>query len=135
MPEMTNPLEEPEFAAELRQLLVAAALGDATDTQVGRLNELLLRDERLRHQAAIFFEEEAVLRREFEVLDRVVEFHKPLAKDCDSEFTPSNAASVRCKTRFVDSTKQRLYLAVAVLLGASLGIVWLQMREGRSPIN
>ena len=38
---MTKPLEEPEFAADVSQLLVAVMLGDATDAQIGRLNELL----------------------------------------------------------------------------------------------
>src|SRR5882762_1443703 len=132
---MTKPLENPEFASELRQLLVAVALGDATDTQIGRLNGLLLHDERLRRQAARFFEEETVLRREFNVLDRVGEFHKTLAKEPAGERTPSSVANDGCESRTFSSTLQRLSLAVAVLIGASIGIIWLAGRARNSAIN
>src|SRR4029079_14113066 len=129
---MTKPLENPEFAAELHQLLVAVSLGDATDTQIGRLNDLLLGDQRLRHQAARFFEEEAMLRREFNVLDRVGELHTKLAKDLTGENTPPGTANAECELRILDSTRQRLFLAAAVLMGASIGIIWLEGRYGTS---
>jgi hypothetical protein len=132
---MTKPLENHEFASELRQLLVAVALGDATDTQIGRLNGLLLHDERLRRQAARFFEEETVLRREFNVLERVGEFHKTLAKEPASESTLSSVENVGCESRTFSSALQRLSLAVAVLIGASIGIIWIAGRARNSAID
>jgi hypothetical protein len=132
---MTKPLEISEFAAELRELLVAVALSDATDTQIGRLNELLLQDERLRQQAARFFEEEIVLRREFNMLDRVGEFHKTLANESFGESTPSSTANVSCELRTLNSALQRLTLAVAILIGASIGIIWLAEQVRKSAID
>ena len=132
---MAKPLEESEFATELRQLLAAVVLGDATDAQISRLNELLLRDKELRHHAARFLEEEAVLRREFEVLDRVVEFHNPLARDGCAESTLSTAATVACETRFHRIRRQIPVLAVAVLISAVAGVLWLERRAGTSAAN
>jgi hypothetical protein len=132
---VTKPLETPEFSAELRQLLVAVALNDATDAQIGRLNELLLYDERLRQEAARFFEEEAVLRREFNVLDRVGEFHKTLAKEAAGQRKPSSTSHVDCEPRILHSTWQRLSLAVAVSIAASMGIIWLAGQGRNSTIN
>jgi hypothetical protein len=132
---VTKPLETPEFSAELRQLLVAVALSDDTDAQIGRLNELLLCDERLRHEAARFFEEEAVLRREFNVLDRVGEFHKTLAKESAGESTPLSVGHIDCESRILNSRWQRLSLAVAVLIAASLGIIRLAGQVRNSVIN
>jgi hypothetical protein len=132
---MTKPLEEPEFAVELHQLLIEVALGDATDAQIGQLNELLLRDGSLRHCAARFLEEEAVLRREFEVLDRVVEFHNPLPRDRCGENTLSNKPTAICETRIQKSRRQLLFLANAALIAALIGTVWLERWAGPSTVN
>lgn len=132
---MTKPFAESDLANELRRLLVATSLGDATDGQIGRLNDLLLREETLRHQAARFFEEEVVLRREFEMLDRVVEFHNPLVPDSDGETSPSSMASDRCNASFFNSTKQRLYFAAAILISASIGIAWVEQRTKTSAVG
>jgi hypothetical protein len=132
---VTKSLENPEFSAELRRLLVAVALSDATDAQIVRLNELLLHDERLRHEAARFFEEEAVLRREFNVLDRVGEFHKTLAKESAGQSAPSSAGHIDCESRILDSNWQRLSLAVAVSIAASIGVIWLAGHVRNSAID
>src|SRR5689334_6996708 len=121
---MTKPLEDSEYDAELHELLVAAALGEVTDAQIARLNAMLLREERFRHQAARFFEEEAVLRREFNVIDRVGAFHKRLAKDLAGEDASASAANVSCETAILTGPRQRFFLAVAILIGASVGIIW-----------
>lgn len=120
-----KPLEESEFEADVSQLLVAVVLGEATDAQICRLNELLLRDESLRHHAARFLEEEVVLRREFEVFDRVVGFHNPLSKDGGKEYLLSNNAIAICETRFQRIRRQILYLASAVMIAAVIGTIWL----------
>lgn len=120
---MTKPIQEHEFAAELHQLLAAVALGDATDGQIAKLNQLLLSDERLRHQAARFFEEEAVLRREFTMLDRVVEFHTPRSIAEPGRLTAANSNLTHCSGTLLGSIRQRLFLAVALLLCASVAIV------------
>jgi hypothetical protein len=132
---VTTPLENSEFSAELRQLLVAVALSDATDAQIGRLNNLLLHEKQLRHEAGRFFEEEAVLRREFNVLDRVGEFHKTLAKQSAGQNTPPGAGHIDCKPRILNCTWQRLSLAVAVLIAASIGILWSAVQIRNSAIN
>src|SRR5262245_49765829 len=132
---MTKPLDDSEFAAELHELLVAAALGDATDVQIARLNDLLRSDTGLRHQAARFFEEEAVLRREFNVIDRVGEFHKPLAKDLAGGDASSSDANVSCETAILTGPRQRFFLAVAILIGASVGIIWWQRGAGTATLN
>ena len=129
---MTKPLEQPENSSELRQLLVAVALGDATDSQVQRLNELLVGDEVLRHEAARFFEEEAVLRREFALLDRVVEFHKPPERDSRDDCAPSPAGNAGCEARSRKIPWQRTYLAVAVLICAIAGAIWVQRQASIS---
>jgi hypothetical protein len=132
---MTKLLEEPEFAADVSQLLAAVMLGDATDAQIGRLNDLLLRDELLRQHAAKFLEEEAVLRREFEVLDRVVEFHNPLAKDRREETTLSIKPTDICETRFQKIRRQLLFLATAVLITGVIGAIWSERWSGPSAEN
>jgi hypothetical protein len=72
---MTERSHEFDALAELEVLLVATLLGDAASDQLDRLNELLLGDQELRWHAARFLEEEAMLRRQFEVLGRVGDFH------------------------------------------------------------
>ncbi len=129
---MTEPLEESEFAAELSQLLAAAALGDASDAQIARLNDLLLQDESLRHQAARFFEEEAVLRREFQVLDRVVEYHTPLR---EASKVVASARDADCETPECSSGWRRMFLAVAVLICASMATLWLAHRARTAAIG
>ncbi len=129
---MTESLEESVFAAELSQLLTAAALGDATDGQMARLNDLLLQDASLRHQAARFFEEEAVLRREFQVLGRVVEYHTPLK---DAAKAVSSARDADCDTQECSSGWRRMFLAVAVLMCASMATLWLAHRARTAAIG
>src|SRR5882757_4527422 len=108
---MNNSQNDSAFSSELNQLLAATALGDATDSQVHRLNELLLRDEGLRQQAARFFEEEVVLRREFEVLDRVGEFHNPRSLESNDHRAVSSTGAARCNARFGSTAGQRLFVA------------------------
>ncbi len=62
-------------ANETSTLLVSLVLGDASDEQIGRLNELLQGDVELRRRAAQFFEEETVLRHQFQMLGRVGNYH------------------------------------------------------------
>jgi uncharacterized protein YigA (DUF484 family) len=124
---MAEPLEESVFAAELSQLLAAAALGDATDAQIVRLNDLLLQDASLRDQAARFFEEEAVLRREFQVFDRVVDYHTPLRDTRIAQAVP-NTRGAKCETLECSSGWRRMFLAVAVLICASIATLWLAHR-------
>jgi hypothetical protein len=124
---MTEPIEKSEFDAELSQLLTAAALGIAIDAQVTRLNELLLRDESLRHQAARFFEEEAVLHREFQVLGRVADFHTPQSISC-GENGIANSPEGSCEMRSCNNGRQRMFLAVAVLISVSIAALWLKHR-------
>jgi hypothetical protein len=132
---MTKPIEQSEFADEVSELLTAVVLGDATDAQISRLNELLLREEALRHHAARFLEEEAVLRREFQVLDRVVAFHKPVGKDLCGEISLSNEATAVCETRLEKKRRQLLFLAVAVLICALVGTIWFERRSSTSAVN
>jgi hypothetical protein len=129
---MTMPLDKFENSTELRQLLVAVALGDATDAQAQRLNELLLGDENLRHEAARFFEEEAVLRREFALLGRVVEFHNPPERESRDKCAPSPAASSGCEARSRKVPWQRTYLAVALLVCAIAGAIWFERQSSTS---
>jgi uncharacterized protein YigA (DUF484 family) len=124
---MIERLEESEFAAEVGQLLATAALGDATDAQIARLNDLLLQDASLRDQAARFFEEEAVLRREFQVLDRVVDFHTPL-RDVHATQAVRNGRDASCEATECGVGLRRMFLAVAVLICASLAALWLAHR-------
>ncbi|HEX3598738.1 MAG TPA: hypothetical protein VHU84_01275 [Lacipirellulaceae bacterium] len=132
---MSNPQNESEFATELNQLLAAAALGDATDAQVCRLNELLLRDEGLRRQAARFFEEEVVLRREFEVLDRVGEFHNPRSLESSDRRDESHESATRCRARFGSTPGQRLFVAVALLVSSIIGWLWFDQKTGSQAAN
>lgn len=129
---MSKPLQQPENSAELRQLLVAAALGDATDAQIEQLNALLLGDENLRLEAARFFEEEAVLRREFALLGRVVEFHSPPDRNPHDECAPTPAGIAGCEAKSRKIPWQRTYLAVAVLICAIVGAIWVQRKSATS---
>jgi hypothetical protein len=124
---MTESLEKSVLAAELSQLLAAAALGDATDAEVARLNSLLRQDASLRDQAARFFEEEAVLRREFQVLDRVVDFHTPLQAAREAKAVP-NGRDANCEMVECSAGWRRMFLAVAVLICASIAALWLAHR-------
>jgi hypothetical protein len=130
----SEPVEKSEFDAELSLLLSAAALGEATGAQVARLNELLLQDESLRNQAARFFEEEAVLHREFQVLGRVVDFHTPRS-DSRDENGIANSPEGSCEPRSCNSGRQRMFLAVAVLLSASIVALWLGHRARSIAMN
>jgi hypothetical protein len=64
-------------APSLRRLLASVALGNATAEDWDALNELLLKDENARRFASRYFEEEASLRREFALFDRVAAFSMP----------------------------------------------------------
>ena len=121
---MTDSPDKFEFDAELNQLLTAAVLGDATDEQIRTLNELLQRDEGLREQAVRFLQDETVLRREFKVLDRIVGFHNPLARDSDSEVSRPSTADAVCESRFRIGIPHRLLLAVVALFISVIGVVW-----------
>ncbi|MCI0335497.1 MAG: FecR family protein [Planctomycetes bacterium] len=66
-----------ENVAELRTLLVATVLGDASEAELARLNDLLLSDAQARDFAAEFLADESLLRRQFEMLGRVADFHNP----------------------------------------------------------
>jgi len=118
---------EPELDAELKRLLVAAAFADASEAEIARLNDLLLRHEQLRHTAARFFEEEAVLRREFALLDRVVQFHTPF--ESSGEVAPARAAASPSTTHARKTPWQRTYLAVALLISAIAGLAWIADRS------
>lgn len=118
---MSTPYDESKLAAELNRLLVAANLGDASDGEVARLNELLLSNDELRQLAARFFEEEVVLRREFEILDRVGEFHGPRTIE-RADLTAPGASGTKC-ARSRDSQRKRLFLAVAIMISSVVGWV------------
>ncbi|HEY2759492.1 MAG TPA: hypothetical protein VGI75_02075 [Pirellulales bacterium] len=123
---MTSRHNESKLAAELNRLLAAASLGDASDSELARLNELLLNDRELRQQAAQFFEEEVVLRREFEILDRVGEFHNPRTLGRANALEVGGGES--CRTRLAPNVRQRLFLAVAVLVSSIVG--WMSIHHG-----
>ncbi len=74
---MNDNQHSTENVAELRTLLVAMVLGDASKAELARLNELLLSDAKARHFASEFLADESQLRRQFEMLGRVAEFHNP----------------------------------------------------------
>jgi FecR protein len=75
---MTERRQQFDPFAEIDGLLVDLMLGDLADVQVERLNDLLLSDVELRRHAARFLEEDAVLRRQFQVLGRVGDYHSDL---------------------------------------------------------
>ena len=122
---MSQPAASSELSAELHQLLVAAVLGAATATQIARLNALLRSDTQLRHEAARFLEEEAVLRREFTMLDRVVDFHKLPLKPAGNVAGPPPQGMV-CRGTVWQQLRQRLFLAVALLLSLSIAVLALK---------
>lgn len=64
-------------APMLRRILASVALGDALAEDWDALNELLVKDEDARRFASRHFEEEASLRREFALFDRVAAFSMP----------------------------------------------------------
>jgi hypothetical protein len=68
------PATRPDYE-ELSSLLVAAVLDDANDQQVAQLNQLLLADAGLRAYAVQFFEDEVVLRQQFQLCGRVGDLH------------------------------------------------------------
>ncbi|QDV71942.1 FecR protein [Planctomycetes bacterium K2D] len=62
---------------KLRRLLASVVLGDASSDDWQALNDLLLQDSGAREYASRYFEEEASLRREFALYDKVANFNLP----------------------------------------------------------
>jgi hypothetical protein len=129
---MSKPSEQHQDREEVSRLLTAAILGDASEADVSRLNELLLGYQSLRHHAAQFLEEEAMLRREFEVLDRVVDFHNPLANDRSEKAIPSNTVAAG-DIGHKEERRHLLFAAVAVVICALAATIWWEQWT-RSPI-
>lgn len=130
---MTTGNEQHDRRVELENLLVAASLNDASDAQLDRLNDLLRESAELRHFAAQFFEEEAVLRHQFQVLGRVGEFHSPLARDDAAQTSPSRCAvgASRLATRW-RLRQSASFVLTASLLAVAIGAA-LWIRSGSPP--
>jgi hypothetical protein len=74
---MTERHNQHEHLPELQQMLATMVLGHASDQQLDRVNELLTADLELRRYASRFLEEESALRRQFEMLGLLADFHTP----------------------------------------------------------
>ena len=105
--------------AELRALLTATVFDDASEAGRARLNELLKSDVEARRYASQFFEVECVLHRQFEMLNRVVDFHLPPLAVAQSEL---DSADVQCETPGTRdwslSKKVKYWLAICATCGA-----------------
>lgn len=80
-----------KLETELRSLLIAMVLNDATESQVKRLDTILLADVEMRRYAARFMEEEVLLQRQFEFLGRVVDLHNPYGAGVQKEMFSDTA--------------------------------------------
>jgi hypothetical protein len=110
---------------ELRTLLTAAVLEDATVEQWDRLNQWLLSDAEARRIASRFLEEESMLRRQFEMFDRVVGFHTPPETDCcdlsgDADLEPESRETQTFPESSIASSRVRRAIAVLIALAACI---------------
>jgi hypothetical protein len=131
---MTKQNDERDIHEDLRRLLVALVLGDASDAEQERLNDLLRNDIELRRRAARFLEEEAVLRHQFQLLDRVCDYHNPLP-DIDDGL--SSAAACARRTRRRTNIRQMRHFAPYLLLASLLAVAvgsafWMVNRAVRT---
>ena len=109
--------DERDIHKDLRRLLVALVLGDASDAELDRLNNLLRRDVELRRRTARFLEEEAVLRHELQILDRVGDYHTRLPH-ADETLLTTTACGASARQRASKRSKRRL--APILLLASAL---------------
>lgn len=126
---MADGQENVKRLDELRQLLAAIVFDDANDVQLDRLNALLMSDIELRRCAAQFLEEECMLQRQFQMLDRVAGFHQrpaDLATAADDSnhamlFNVNDAGRESCDRSKIRS--KRITTALVILVAASILMV------------
>lgn len=134
---MTTNHDNAADFTELRALLASAVLNDASDEQLDRLNEVLKAGVELRRYASQFLAEESMLRREFEMLSRVVDFHQPPIESngCDrighasavpvAGLTTTSAAAI---SKWPTVVRMSAFLAATVLIAVGFGALWNRER-------
>jgi hypothetical protein len=130
---MTKHNDESEVHEDLHRLLVALALGDASAAELEQLNNLLCSDIELRRLAARFLEEEAALRHEFRLLDRVCDYHNPLP-EIDRGVCSATTSTQRANDRTNERRTRHLapyWLLASVLVVAAGGAFWVMNHAGR----
>jgi len=132
-----------EHLDELQKLLAAVVFDDASDEQLDRLNDLLKADVELRRSASQFLEEECVLRRQFEMLGRVADYHQlPLGVPSDAkvgmieQLTVSGNADRKCtdksKGGATRSAALAIFFAASILFVLGAPMLWT---NGRRPVE
>lgn len=113
---------------ELRTLLTAIVLEDATDAQWDRLNQLLLANAEARWFASRFLEEESTLRRQFDLLGRVVSFHTPVGPACrrsEADATPESELREQLSINTVSDPSRALRRSMVVALALAASVIVL----------
>ena len=129
--------------AELITLLAAVVLDDASDEQLGRLNDLLRADVEMRRYASRFLEEESLLRRQFEMLGRVANYHQlPVGVPPDTKVAKIEQLTVsgnadrkgtdKSKRGATRSAALAIFIAASILFVLGAPMVW---NTGRLPVD
>ena len=138
---MTEKHHSADELAELRTLLAAVVFDDASDEQLDRLNDLLKSDLELRRFASRFLEEESVLRRQFELLGRVVDFHQaPLSGQSgvglpasSQQSLPSEGNRQTGRTRKSGAARRgafAIFIAASIFLVLGAPALWTRDKAG-----